>query len=443
MTTMQPTQETLLGYWIDREIVRVSLMCQCLHLSRHHEEIPQDIQEQLSLTQANLSSLRTQWSERLNLDHLNLTSRDWDILFFVLAPEFDPYVARTFYALQKENPQVRPSQCFISECLFLVPSEVTEFRNHFQWQQPLFAGGLLQGDPDDFFAPLSPSRSLMNLMLERPVPFTTEIPGATPINKKVAWNELVVSDECRRILREFVTYERQQHQVFKHWKMHASGGPIALFSGPSGTGKTMAAAVIAQELGYPLYRIDLGMLVSKYIGETEKNLNALFRAARGVKALLLFDEADSLFGKRGEVKDARDRYANMEISHLLIRMEEHHGPCILTTNLRNHIDTAFCRRFTFTAEFNHPEASTRHQIWSQVLHDQIPLDSEVSIDQLSEQLRLSGAQIHSIAKLAACQAKEDQQPIGNAHLARAVYVELNKSGQEVVASDLGFLQEAL
>ena len=147
------------------------------------------------------------------------------------------------------------------------------------------------------------------------------------------------------------------------WHGQSVGGPVALFTGPSGTGKTFAAAVLAGALGWPLYRVDLGRLVSKYVGETEENLNRLFDAAHGQPMVLQFDEADALFAKRGEVKEARDRYANMEVSHLLTRIEAHDGPCILTTNLRKQLDSAFTRRFQLVVEFPRLDAAARSELW--------------------------------------------------------------------------------
>jgi SpoVK/Ycf46/Vps4 family AAA+-type ATPase len=215
------------------------------------------------------------------------------------------------------------------------------------------------------------------------------------------------------------------------------GGPVALFAGPSGTGKTLAAEVIANTLGRRLYRVDLGMLVSKYIGETEKNLNALFDATDGEDVVLLFDEADSLFGRRSEVRDARDRYANMEVSHLLSRIERHRGPCILTTNLRQHLDPAFARRFQAVIEFPRPDQTSRATLWRRGFPPLAPLAAEVDAELLGGALELTGAQIRNSALHAAFLAAAHQTDISLAHIAAAVFGELLKDGREVPRSSLG------
>jgi SpoVK/Ycf46/Vps4 family AAA+-type ATPase len=227
--------------------------------------------------------------------------------------------------------------------------------------------------------------------------------------------------------------------VETEWGARLPGGPIALFAGPSGTGKTLAAEVIANTLGRRLYRVDLGMLVSKYIGETEKNLNALFDAADGQNVVLLFDEADSLFGRRGDVREARDRYANMEVSHLLSRIERHRGPCILTTNLRQHLDSAFARRFQVVIDFPRPDISSRAMLWRRALPKFAPLSPDISMEQLGAALELTGAQIRNSALHAAFLAAAQDSVISLAHIAAAVMSELVKDGREVPLSSLGML----
>jgi SpoVK/Ycf46/Vps4 family AAA+-type ATPase len=240
-----------------------------------------------------------------------------------------------------------------------------------------------------------------------------------------------------RKLREFILWVTHRQQVEGQWGARVSGGPVALFSGSSGTGKTLAADVVANALGWPLFRVDLGLLVSKYIGETEKNLNALFQAADGQELVLLFDEADSLFSKRGEVKEARDRYANMEVSHLLSRIERHKGPCILTTNLRKHIDSAFTRRFQMVIDFPRPEADARTRLWEMHIPAGAPCESDIDTRLLGSEFNLNGGQIRNAALHAAFLAAGDATAISNSHIANAVRSEFSKKGGEQSSAGMG------
>jgi len=202
-------------------------------------------------------------------------------------------------------------------------------------------------------------------------------------------------------------------------------GVTALFTGESGTGKTLAAEVLARELELDLYRIDLAATVSKYIGETEKNLRRLFAAAEASGAVLLFDEADALFGKRGEVKDGHDRYANLEVAYLLQRMESYRGLAILTTNLRSNVDRAFLRRLRFVLQFPFPGAAERAEIWRRTFPPAAPLE-RIDPERLAR-LTVSGGSIRSIALSAAFAAAEDGTAVTPAHVLRAARVEYAKA----------------
>jgi SpoVK/Ycf46/Vps4 family AAA+-type ATPase len=217
------------------------------------------------------------------------------------------------------------------------------------------------------------------------------------------------------------------------------GGPVALFAGPSGTGKTMAASVLANALGWPLFRIDLGRLVSKYVGETEENLNRLFDAAHGRPMVLQFDEADALFAKRGEIKEARDRYANMEVSHLLTRIESHRGPCILTTNLRRQMDAAFTRRLQMVVEFPRPDSSARAALWERLLPPRAPRADGLCVARLADAAALSGGQIRNAALHAAYLAAGAGEDIDLPHAALGIWRELTKDGHECSPTALGDL----
>jgi SpoVK/Ycf46/Vps4 family AAA+-type ATPase len=211
----------------------------------------------------------------------------------------------------------------------------------------------------------------------------------------------------------------------------------ALFSGASGTGKTMAAEIIAGDLRLDLYRIDLSGVVSKYIGETEKNLNRIFAEAQSSNAILFFDEADALFGKRSEVKDSHDRYANIEVAYLLQRMEEYDGIVILATNLRKNMDAAFVRRMRFIIDFPFPDATDRERIWRTIFPDTVPLAEDVDFGFLARKLNVTGGNIKNISLRAAYQAAAGGEPaVHQRLLVDAAMRELDKVGKLYSVDDL-------
>jgi vesicle-fusing ATPase len=252
---------------------------------------------------------------------------------------------------------------------------------------------------------------------------------AERIDPAATWDDLVLPDGHTELLREVVRHVRHRTQVYERWgfgeRTSRGLGVTALFAGESGTGKTLAAEVLAGELGLDLYRIDLAATVSKYIGETEKNLRRLFDAAEASGAVLLFDEADALFGKRGEVKDGHDRYANLEVAYLLQRMESYRGLAILTTNLRSNVDRAFLRRLRFVVQFPFPDVAQRAEIWRRTFPDALPLEG-IDPEQLAR-LTVSGGSIRSIALSAAFAAAEDGTSVKPAHVLRAARVEYAKA----------------
>ncbi|NEQ85930.1 MAG: ATP-binding protein, partial [Moorea sp. SIO2I5] len=226
---------------------------------------------------------------------------------------------------------------------------------------------------------------------------------AQPIHATATWDDIVLPTPQRQLLGDIATHLKHQYKVYQEWgfaqKGHRGLGISALFYGASGTGKTMAAEVLAQELRLDLYRIDLSTVVSKYIGETEKNLRRIFDAAETGSAILLFDEADALFGKRTQVKDSHDRHANIEVSYLLQRMETYQGLAILTTNFQSALDTAFSRRIRFVVEFPFPQAEIRTQIWQRIFPAQTPTQN-LNYQKLG-QLNVAGGNIRNIALNAA------------------------------------------
>jgi hypothetical protein len=243
-----------------------------------------------------------------------------------------------------------------------------------------------------------------------------------------SWDDLVMPKMQKETLRQLAAQSRNRMTVYETWGFAAKGrrglGLSALFAGPSGTGKTLAAEVLAGELQLDLYRIDLASVVSKYIGETEKNLKQIFDAADSGGVLLLFDEADALFGKRSEVKDSHDRYANIEVGYLLQRMESFQGLAILTTNLKSSLDKAFQRRLRFTIDFPFPDAAQREAIWSRVFPPQTPLRN-LRMSRLA-QLNMTGGNIRNIALNAAFLAADLGQPVEMAHVLRATRMEAVK-----------------
>jgi hypothetical protein len=308
---------------------------------------------------------------------------------------------------------------------------------------PLLKNRLIEPHSMDTYDPVKPSSKANSALLGLLSVDNFTIPGAIRTPATATWKDLVLPDRCLKSMEQFMLWVTHRHQVVHQWQGQVTGGPVVLFSGPSGTGKTYAAHVLANTFGRPLFRVDLGLLVSKYIGETEKNLNALFEAASERKIVLLFDEADSLFGKRGDVRDARDRYANMEVSHLLSRIELHQGPCILTTNLRRHLDPAFARRFHMVIEFPRPDAAGREKLWRLYIPQKAPIADEVDPALLAREMDLTGGQIKNVALHSAFLAAGSGTCITLSHIAAAVWTELAKEGGEMMTDSLGSLARYL
>lgn len=253
------------------------------------------------------------------------------------------------------------------------------------------------------------------------------------------WEQLVLPAKKKELVRDVVRHVQQRRKVMEEWSfnslMSRGKGITVLFSGPPGTGKTMAAEVIANALQMDLYRIDLASVVSKYIGETEKNLSRIFREAEYSDAILFFDEADALFGKRSEVKDAHDRYANIEINYLLQQIESFEGVVVLATNMRQHLDEAFLRRIQIVVEFPVPAREDRLRIWRQSFPREAPLDPDVDFNFLARQFELAGGHITNIALWAALLAAEEGSSIAMRHCVRATRRELEKIGRRCMTEE--------
>jgi len=262
---------------------------------------------------------------------------------------------------------------------------------------------------------------------------------ASHLESAYAWNDLVLPERQLDLLRSISAYLRHRDRVLSEWGYEATvsrtQGLKVLFAGESGTGKTMAAQVLGAELGLDLFRVDLATIVSKYIGETEKNLERIFTAAEGSNAILFFDEADALFGKRSEVSDSHDRYANIEVAYLLQRMEGYPGAVILATNFRRNIDDAFVRRLDFVIDFPFPEPEDRRRIWRLVLPREAPVAEDVDLGFLANQFKLSGGAIRNCSLAAAFRAADEGSEIEMRHLVRAVAQEYSKQGRLTLEAD--------
>lgn len=264
---------------------------------------------------------------------------------------------------------------------------------------------------------------------------------ARKISPRVGWDDIVLPSDRLVQLREICNHMKYRHQVFNEWgfdrKLVSSKGLMALFAGPSGTGKTMAAEIISGELGLDLYKIDLSSVISKFIGETEKNLARIFDEAESANAVLFFDEADALFGRRSEVKDSHDRYANIEVGYLLQRIEEYEGVAILATNFRRNMDEAFVRRLQFTVDFALPDEADRLRMWQRVLPEQTPRDVAIDLGLLARRFDLSGGNIRNIALAAAFLAADGADIVRMRHLIAATQREYQKMGKLVADGEFG------
>jgi len=264
---------------------------------------------------------------------------------------------------------------------------------------------------------------------------------ARRVEPRVSWADLVAPPDVADELHSIVARVRQRSRVLGDWDVGGAAakgrGVTALFSGDSGTGKTLSAEVVAGELGLDLYVIDLSTVVDKYIGETEKNLDRIFTEAERINGVLLFDEADAIFGKRSEVSDARDRYANVEVAYLLQRMESFIGVAILTTNLRANVDEAFLRRIDVLVDFPLPDEAARRALWDRQCGERLPLESDIDFAFLAKNFRLSGGNIRNIVLTAAYLAADADRSVNMEDLVKATAGEYRKLGRLCLDSEFG------
>lgn len=262
---------------------------------------------------------------------------------------------------------------------------------------------------------------------------------AQRVTLKSGWDDLVLPSATLRRVREVANAIACRQRVYKDWGMGSRvnnpNGLTAMFAGASGTGKTLTASVIAGEMGLDLYRVDLAGVVSKYIGETEKNLDRIFAAASNANAILFFDEAEALFGKRSETKDAHDRYANIEVAYLLQKMEEHDGVVVLATNLAKNLDQAFLRRLNFVVEFPRPDARLRELIWRHIFPDQMPLADDMDFGFFAHEFENTGGEIRTVALDAAFFAAQRGDQVNMEDVVNALARQMVKQGRAPAASE--------
>ncbi len=420
------------------EWTRLAHLSTLLSQARHGQSPSPDQLETLEEMQKAVIEVRQPQGPWALATGQELSHTAFDLLACAVAPEAEPRLGFMFQSLQPGVTHPYPSAALVHELLAMEGEDTNRLFAEIEDDAPLRREGLITLDGDNPFDAIRPAPGLTNRLLSRSGPAIAP-PGSTRVQLAPTWDDLVLPADRIAMLREFLGWVRHRGTVFGDWGGSDSGGPVALFSGPSGTGKTYAAAALANELEWPLYRVDLGSLVSKYIGETEKNLNRLFDAAHDRPIVIQFDEADSLFSKRGEVKEARDRYANMEVSHLLARIETHRGPCILTTNLRRNLDTAFARRFQVVVDFPRPDARARQRLWELLLPPRAPRSADLYTEFLAEAINLTGGEIRNAALHAAVLAAAGSGVIGLEEATLAVWREISKDGREHSSSDLGAL----
>jgi len=263
---------------------------------------------------------------------------------------------------------------------------------------------------------------------------------ASRIRPNFTWDDVVMPVQQKKLLQHACSYVKYRHQVYQEWgfdrRISYGRGLSILFAGVPGTGKTMCAQVMAKHLNMEMYKINISQIVSKYIGETEKNLQAVFTEAKKANCILFFDECDALFGKRSEVKDAHDRNANVEVAYLLQQIEEYDGVCVLDTNLLQNIDEAFMRRITYVVRFPFPDAPARREIYLRTIPAQTPLDEDIDWDFIAEKFELSGGHIKNIVLSAAFAAAAEGTPITMRHMLNAAVGEMKKNDIVVVREEL-------
>ncbi len=448
-------EDLALAESLDAEWARVHEMVRLAEAMRTGDALDEEFSDRFAALNDTVIETRKEgsWSPLLAayrrevLD--GLVSLDFDLMALALAPVARPALAPRLQSLQPQIAQSWPGLPLLQEMLMLDGAEdIGRLIQRLTPTAPMVAADMIRVEGKTPNQIIRPGPGLIRAMLARD-PELAPPPGASLSDKRGTWEELILPERTLEQLRDFVAWVANSRRISLDWGGRQVKGPLALFSGASGTGKSFAASVLVSDLSqrtgtdWALYSLDLGRIMSKYVGETEANLNALLDSLEGRNAILQIDEADGLLGKRGEVSDARDRYANLEVSHMLARFEQHAGPVILTTNLRTNVDTAFLRRFQLVVDFPTPDAAARRQLWDVLLPPKAPRSDQLDLVQLGEAVRLSGGAIHNAATYAAVLASEADTAIDLPHIARAVWAELTKDIRQVRRSELGFLAEFL
>ncbi|MDX1342145.1 MAG: ATP-binding protein [Reinekea sp.] len=452
MTTAAETFEQAIpnGHPLDSEWTRIGLMITLAEALRTGVEVDDAFSDHFAQMGSTVGELRNNgaWSGLTPGLHPSLVNRflqlDLDLLALALAPDARPALGPRIQSLQPQVPSPYPTLATAQELLMLDEGhEVHAMYTRLEATSPLVVSGLIRVTGEGPYQIIRATTDAQRLLLAR----TSEMAppqGANLETRRGQWSDLVLPDSTLRSLKDLTAWLMRRDQIIR-WGGRHNGGPLALFSGSSGTGKSFAASVIASELSektgepWALYTLDLGRIMSKYVGETEENLNKLLDSLDGRRAILQIDEADGLLGKRGEVTDARDRYANLEVSHMLSRFERHIGPVILTTNLRANIDPAFLRRFQMVVDFPSPDRHARTQLWNLLLPPKAPRDASLNLQDIADAARLSGGSIQNAAHYATVLAAEVQSAIKPEHIARAVWAELSKENRQIRKSEIGTL----
>lgn len=439
----------------DAEWSRITLMLSMAEVLRTGQSLGEKFSKDFTTSAQAVSEGRQAgvWSHLVRLVPQEVLKQfvqlDLDILALAMSPEARPSLAPRIQSLQPQIGDPHPSLALLQELLMLDDGhEVASLYDRLDPSAPLVTTGLIRITGKGAYQKIIVAPAAARVLLGRAIDLSPP-PGAYLVRERADWDDLVLPKASITSLKEYAAWVKHGAAVIDEWQARPIGGPLALFCGPSGSGKSFAAKVVASHLSditphhWALYTLDLGRIMSKYVGETEKNLNALLDALDGRTAILQIDEADGLLGKRGEVTDARDRYANLEVSHMLSRFERHAGPVILTTNLRTNIDAAFLRRFQQIVDLPSPDAHARQKLWERLLPKLAPRDAELDTGALASAVRLSGGAIHNAAFFASVLARDDGGVITGRHIARAVWAELNKDNRQVRLSEIGPLADYL